>query len=244
MTTSEQQYDAIAESFAKSAELPARARMEIPSILELLGDIHDLDVLDLACGTGLYTRLIKGLGARRVVGVDSSPVTIGVAKQMTPEEAGIDYRVHDVSTMPFIGEFDVVVAAFLLNYAPTLDALSSMCRMIAANLRPGGRFIGDIPCGSYDPTRPLSAKYGLTYDMSPTIAEGELFAFTAHLDPPLTINCRRWLDDSYETALRNADLVDIEFRPWRPVGENIDSEFWEEWIANPLAHNVSARKPR
>ncbi|MFE5564713.1 class I SAM-dependent DNA methyltransferase [Amycolatopsis japonica] len=243
MTVSDQQYDAIAESFAESAGLPARAQAEIPSVLDLLGDIRDLEVLDLACGTGLYSRLAKALGARRVVGVDSSPVMIEVAKRTTRDGLGVDYRVHDVSVMPVIGEFDVVVAAFLLNYAPTLDALSSMCRMIADNLRPGGRFIGDIPRGSYDPTRPLSDKYGMTYDMPPTIAEGDEFSFTAHLDPPLTIKSRRWLDETYETQLRNAGLVDIEFHPWRPVGEEFDGGFWEEWTANPLAHNVSARKP-
>ncbi|KFU75799.1 hypothetical protein BB31_39555 [Amycolatopsis lurida NRRL 2430] len=217
--------------------------MEIPSILDLLGDVRDLEVLDLACGTGLYSRLVKALGARRVVGIDSSPVMIEFAKRTTLGGLEIEYEVHDVSNMSVIGKFDVVVAAFLLNYAPTLDALSSMCRMIAGNLRSGGRFIGDIPRGSYDPTRPLSDKYGMTYSMPPTIAEGDEFSFTAHLDPPLTIKSRRWLDETYETQLRNAGLAEIEFHPWRPADEEDNGDFWEEWDANPLAHSVSARKP-
>ncbi len=40
------------------------------------------------------------------------------------------------------GPFDLVVAAWLLNYAETAEDMTAMWRNIAQNLRPGGHFIG------------------------------------------------------------------------------------------------------
>ena len=66
------QYDAIALDYQKmSAAVPLRDA-EWYSLRVRLGDLTGLAVLDLACGDGMGTRLLKRWGADRVVGVDIS----------------------------------------------------------------------------------------------------------------------------------------------------------------------------
>ena len=62
------EYDAIAEQYRDSKRLPFREVIERRTLFELLGDIRGKTVLDLACGDGFYTRLLKQAGARRRYG--------------------------------------------------------------------------------------------------------------------------------------------------------------------------------
>lgn len=65
-------YDAIGGQYQDVKDLPS-ALAERAGVLVACGDVTGLDVLDLACGTGFYTRILRSSGARRVVGVDVSP---------------------------------------------------------------------------------------------------------------------------------------------------------------------------
>src|SRR5262249_53067422 len=75
------EYDPLAAAYQRSKLLPFRVYSEIPNHLESLGDVRDRHVLDLACGEGFYTRLIRRAGAARVVGVDLSAEMIGLARE-------------------------------------------------------------------------------------------------------------------------------------------------------------------
>src|ERR1043165_6504266 len=112
------QYVAIALDYQKiSAAVPLRDAGWY-SLRVRLGDLAGLSVLDLACGDGMGTRLIKRWGAGRVVVVDISPQMIALARQQ--EEAqplGIEYRIADAAALGKIGNFDRVTAAYLLHYA-------------------------------------------------------------------------------------------------------------------------------
>ena len=68
MSSSENQYDAIAEAYQDSKQLPFREYIEAYSLFEILGDIRGATALDLACGDGFYTRKIKQAGALEVTG--------------------------------------------------------------------------------------------------------------------------------------------------------------------------------
>jgi 2-polyprenyl-3-methyl-5-hydroxy-6-metoxy-1,4-benzoquinol methylase len=46
----------------------------------MVGPLEGTRVLDLACGFGFYTRLLKQEGAAQVVGVDLSPEMIRLAR--------------------------------------------------------------------------------------------------------------------------------------------------------------------
>ena len=75
------QYDAIARDYQATKASPLRTHVEAFSFFQMLGDVQSLDVLDLACGEGFYSRLIREAGAATVVGVDLSAEMIRLAVQ-------------------------------------------------------------------------------------------------------------------------------------------------------------------
>ena len=74
---------------ATAKRQPWRIYLEQPSALSLLGDLSSLSVLDLGCGEGHYTRLLRQLGADRVLAQE------GV------EAKGADYWTAIVAAPPF-----------------------------------------------------------------------------------------------------------------------------------------------
>src|SRR5438034_7867548 len=91
-------------------------------------------VLEVGGGEGeLAERIRDELGAE-VIGIDQSERMVEIQRSK-----GIDARVGDVQTLPFAdGEFDVVVAAWMLYHVPDLDrGLAEIARV----LKPGGRLV-------------------------------------------------------------------------------------------------------
>ncbi len=91
-------YQGHAGGYQTAKRQPWRTYLEQPSALALLGDLNGLSVLDLGCGEGHYTRLLKQLGASQVLGVDLSSDMIELARQQERSHPlGIDYRVCDAA---------------------------------------------------------------------------------------------------------------------------------------------------
>jgi SAM-dependent methyltransferase len=167
-------YDRIATKYKRAKLQPWRAHVERYTLLRLAGDVAGKAVIDLACGEGYYTRLLRQAGAARVVGVDLSHEMIGLADaQEALEPLGIEYRLGDVRALGATGAFDVAVAAYLLNYARTAEELAAMCRAIAGALRPGGRFV-TVNNNPADPPENFGAgrPYGFAKRLVGELAEG------------------------------------------------------------------------
>lgn len=116
----------------------------IPDYLNEFG-IKPQHVLDVACGEGSFAvgMVKKGFA---VTGVDVSPQMIALAQDRA-EEAGVmvDFRVEDMRTLPFEGEFDLVTCFFdSLNYLLTVQGLHHAFQGAFKALRPGGFYIFDM----------------------------------------------------------------------------------------------------
>lgn len=73
-------YDQIAKEYQASKLQPWRTHIERYTLLRLTGQVANLKSLDLACGDGYYTRLLRRLGANPVTGVDLSQGMIDLAR--------------------------------------------------------------------------------------------------------------------------------------------------------------------
>jgi ubiquinone/menaquinone biosynthesis C-methylase UbiE len=137
------EYDSIAEDYKKSKFAPWRVAVEAHSLFHVLGDVSGMSVLDLACGDGIYSRRLHERGASRVTGVDLSEHMIELARtEESIRPLGIDYHTCAAQELDLNEAFDVVFAAYLLNYARNLDELASFASAVARHLKPGGRFVG------------------------------------------------------------------------------------------------------
>jgi len=135
-------YDTIAKEYQASKMLPWRIHTEAYTFFQLLGKLDGLNVLDLACGEGFYTRQLKLRGAARVSGVDISAGMIQLAREAEINRTlGLEYHVQDVLDLDLNEQFDLVCASYLLNYARNADELTQMAKVIANHLKPGGCFV-------------------------------------------------------------------------------------------------------
>lgn len=102
-------------------------------------------VLDIACGTGVVTRLAAGRvgAAGSVTGLDINPAMLAVAGSQSPPDMAIDWREADAESLPFADDaFDVALCQMGLQFVSgKLTALREMRRV----LRPGGRALINVP---------------------------------------------------------------------------------------------------
>ena len=138
-----QQYDTIADAYRDSKQLPFREVIERYTLFKTLRDIRGAKVLDMACGDGFYTRLLKQAGAAQVTGVDVSIEMIRLAEQEESRNPlGCTYLHGDAAAFEPADPVDLVVATYLLNYARTREQLLRFCQVCHDALQPGGRFAG------------------------------------------------------------------------------------------------------
>ncbi|MGG8410147.1 class I SAM-dependent methyltransferase [Streptomyces sp. 12297] len=91
-----QLYDGIGEAFEGFKTLPIIRYAEVPGFLALVGDVTGKSVLDIACGTGFYSRELRRRGASRVFGFDISGAMVDAAEAIEQADPlGIAYEVGD-----------------------------------------------------------------------------------------------------------------------------------------------------
>ena len=111
-----------------------RDRMRGTLLSWLPEDLHGTRLLDAGCGTGALAVEAARRGAS-VVAIDLSQTLVDLARERTPPDLGIDFRVGDMIE-PALGSFDHVVGMDSLIHYRAPD----MARVVAslACLAPGG----------------------------------------------------------------------------------------------------------
>ncbi len=109
---------------------------ELLSKLVLRGDEH---VLDIGCGDGALTaEIARRVPDGRVVGIDSSPEMIDLARRTYPPEdhPNLSWEVVDARELGFDGRFDLAFSNAALHWVS--DQLG-LLRGVRRSLKPGGR---------------------------------------------------------------------------------------------------------
>jgi len=138
-------YDAVADFYISGFD--SAADSVSLALLDLLGPVAGLRVLDVACGHGRITRELARRGAD-ALGVDISGNLIRKAREIERNEPlGIGYIHADVTAPELLGgsDFDRATCSFGLS---DIDDLDGAIAAISAALRPRGRFVFSIlhPC--------------------------------------------------------------------------------------------------
>lgn len=223
----------------------------IPPLLELLGDLDGLDVLDLACGNGYLSRRFARQGAR-ITGVDRSGPVLEHARQRTRAAAlTIDFHHLDAERLDTFGDqsFDVVYCNMALMDMARADLVIGE---VARTLRPGGRFIFSIthPCfeipdaSGWVLEKPYSQPRVLYRKIS---RYREVFtgAFHWNLKPEQRVETNAYHRplNWYFRALRAARFAVTAFEEPEPSQAFVDEEDQGEWIREiPLHCVIEARK--
>jgi SAM-dependent methyltransferase len=246
MTEPTAQYDHIGSKYDEYARTATLKRAESYTFFRMVGALDGKRVMDLACGFGFYTRLIKQRGAAQVIGVDISPEMIRLATQQEQAQPlGITYQVGDALTLSELGHFDLVTAVYLLNYATSKDQMLGMFRSAYDNLVEGGRFIAYTVNPAFTLSKPNSTKYGVT--VLRETPEEDRYACEAEFitDPPASVKWYRWNQATYEWAIKEAGFREFAWHPSEVAPEDVaryGAPYWRDLYDNCLVIGVVCQK--
>ncbi|MEU5689436.1 class I SAM-dependent methyltransferase [Streptomyces venezuelae] len=247
MSDARQQYDEIGEAYEGFKALPLEQYAAVPSFLAMVGDVHGKTVLDLACGTGFYSRELRRRGAADVLGIDVSAQMAAVAQELEHRRPlGVRYRVGDVAELaPLEQPFDLALAVQLLSYAPDIATTERMCRVAHANLRPGGELFVLNQSPDFDFEGPAPDKYGFRSELTGGQAEtGPQVRITALLDAPVSFVANRPRREVYEKCLHAAGFSEVTWVALTvsPAGlRAFGADHWADFHANPPLEMLRCR---
>ncbi len=146
MSTKLQQntYDQFADTYAQSYAQPrttgfnSNLDLVIPRLVEVVGSVDGLSVLDAGCGEGIVSRSLVGT-ATPLVGIDIVPQLIAYARKRDLTQS-ITYEVHDLSRPPphYQRTFDLIVSNLVLNDVPDYRGFITT---LSASLKPHSRIV-------------------------------------------------------------------------------------------------------
>jgi ubiquinone/menaquinone biosynthesis C-methylase UbiE len=132
------QYDVIADEFLENAEDGFfNAHYDRPACLALLGDVEGKQVLDAACGPGLYAEELTRRGAK-VTACDQSRRMVELCRQRVGSG---EFRQHDLADpLHWLGahSVDLVLFALAIEYVDDRVGMLTEFRRV---LRPTGALV-------------------------------------------------------------------------------------------------------
>jgi len=138
-----QEYDESLEKFCRPASDENQGSDEEPDAFErathLLQQMGTFEqVLELACGTGIWTRVLLQVG-RDVTAIDAAPEMLSLARQKVGG-ASVRYQQADLFSWEPAQEYDLVFFAFWLSHVPP-EVLDTFLAKIRGAVRSGGRMV-------------------------------------------------------------------------------------------------------
>ncbi len=109
------------------------------NFLQVLNPQPGEKILDLGCGSGYLTNVIREEGAV-VLGVDSSAEMIEKAKQKYPQT---EFKVANATDMGYNASFNAIFSNAVLHWIKAQDQPKMLASVYQA-LKPGGRFVAEM----------------------------------------------------------------------------------------------------
>ncbi len=106
---------------------------------QLLPIVRDKEVLELAAGTGLWTKRLLDAGTRRILAIDGSPETLAINRARTNTNL-VEYEIADLFAWTPIKKFDIVFFSFWLSHVPE-SRFEAFWELVRRALRPNGKVL-------------------------------------------------------------------------------------------------------
>lgn len=143
--------------------------VEMPAIMELLGDVNGKLVLDLGCGSGEYALALARKGAK-VTGLDISQKCLDLVQEKAKRDnVDVDLLCGSISDLSICKkQFDLVFSSTTMHYVKDIGAVF---RQANGLLKKDGTFLLSVVHPFYTATYPLAdyknvdkyATFGLRY---------------------------------------------------------------------------------
>lgn len=235
-------YDSIVDQYTAYTGTSPTRPIEMRTMLELAGPLPGRDVLDLACGTGYYGRELLRQGARSATGVDQSRGMIDFARALSRHNGdGMVFHARDVLDMPDVGRFDIVLAAWLFNYADSPQALQRMFAAVAPHLKPGGRLVVQTFNPDYRLALGNYLQYGIKVMNEEPWQGGARLMLQFPGNPPAVVSNFRWTRSHYERAALEAGLSMPRWHEPQVQPQDVARHplgFWDDYVHNCMSVNL------
>jgi len=178
----------------------------VVALLQQLGPFEH--VLELACGTGIWTRLLLKV-AQRVTAIDAAPemLALNAAKvkvaEMGVAETRVRYLRADLFTWEPAEQYDLVFFAFWLSHVPP-SRLDTWLATVLRAVRPGGAL---VVVDEYAPTlEDEQVALADIYARRP-LADGRTFTIVKVFYDPADLHARlaRLADQDVDVATHKVD---------------------------------------
>jgi demethylmenaquinone methyltransferase/2-methoxy-6-polyprenyl-1,4-benzoquinol methylase len=133
-------YDRRAPEYERIYQRPER-RGDLRQLAALLGDlVAGRDVLELACGTGYWTRLLAPR-ARSWLATDAAVEALALARAKSYPEGRVEFALADAYALAAVpGRFDAALAGFWWSHVPR-PRLHGFLAQLGRRLGPGSRLV-------------------------------------------------------------------------------------------------------
>lgn len=213
-------------------EKPDKKYSILPTVVSLVGDVENKTVIDLGGGTGFFSHHIAKKHPKMVIGIDNSVLKIGLASSRVKSPNVLhalgDVFFHELPTS------DVVLGAFVLNYAENVVELENLFRRVHSSLNDKGKFIGVVDLPSGKDLTILGAKKTLSEYRDG--AKMFIHLYDEDQNNVCTLEANYYLKDTYEFIAKKVGFS--SFRWEKPiVDESGKKKYpdidWETYIEDP-----------
>jgi len=151
-------YNDIGQKYHDNREKASNDVTELPTTLELLGDLRGKNILDMGCVLGKHAKAFIKLGGT-VTGYDASEKMIKLAQEYCHGKGIFIRSTHETASYE-PNSFDICNASFSINYSKDLDVIFSN---VHSWLKPNGIFTFSIPHSIWLLTRSKNMDYSKSH---------------------------------------------------------------------------------
>lgn len=211
-----------------------------PTFRKLLGNnLKGKRVIDLACGGADSTKMLADMEPDELVGVDLSSEMIRKAQREcaeNPKYSSIKFFVRNCLEPINMGQYDVVFAAHLLNYAEKIDDLVKFYQVMFDSTKEGGISAG-VTMNVFLPVHEFNVpnrytKYGFRLNAEKIEDRITLSGTFMYKQQDLfSVKVWIWSHELHEETARQVGFKRLEWvKPHLIETEKNEDGFWDDYL--------------